>query len=215
MTGSAESVVWCRCEDTTDQEVCEVVEFFGAATAEEVKRYTRCGMGPCQGRICLPPVREFLHNERGIPLPDPALGRLPRPARPPVHPVLFASMTGWDSVDPFPAERIADVLPQPLDPADSNREMVNILLDGEPVALPAGRPLGAALWAAGVLTLRTSLAASEPRGLFCARGWCRGCLVTIDGRPNQLACMEPLRKGMRVVTQKGTGRWGEEHDAGT
>lgn len=41
----------CRCEDLTKAEVKRLVEA-GYTTVEEVKRVSRCGMGPCQGRTC-------------------------------------------------------------------------------------------------------------------------------------------------------------------
>ncbi|WP_131113881.1 NAD(P)/FAD-dependent oxidoreductase [Lichenihabitans psoromatis] len=41
----------CRCEDVTRAEI-EAAMREGSATANQVKAWTRCGMGPCQGRIC-------------------------------------------------------------------------------------------------------------------------------------------------------------------
>jgi predicted molibdopterin-dependent oxidoreductase YjgC len=37
-------------------------------------------------------------------------------------------------------------------------------------------------------------------------GVCFECLVEIDGRPNQQACMTRVREGMRVRRQQGDGR---------
>jgi aerobic-type carbon monoxide dehydrogenase small subunit (CoxS/CutS family) len=45
-----------------------------------------------------------------------------------------------------------------------------------------------------------------PRGLFCGIGVCFDCLVTIDGTPNQRACLVPAHPDMVVTTQLGTGR---------
>ncbi len=41
----------CRCEDVTLAEVQQMLKD-GAQTMEEIKRLSRCTMGPCQGRIC-------------------------------------------------------------------------------------------------------------------------------------------------------------------
>lgn len=47
---AAQTVV-CRCEDVTRQEIDAAVEH-GARDMNQVKAWTRCGMGPCQGRTC-------------------------------------------------------------------------------------------------------------------------------------------------------------------
>lgn len=43
--------VLCRCEAVTRAEIAAAVAE-GARTLNQVKAWTRCGMGPCQGRIC-------------------------------------------------------------------------------------------------------------------------------------------------------------------
>ena len=43
----------CRCEDLTREDVRKLIAA-GYTTLEEIKRISRCGMGPCQGRTCLP-----------------------------------------------------------------------------------------------------------------------------------------------------------------
>jgi aerobic-type carbon monoxide dehydrogenase small subunit (CoxS/CutS family) len=57
--------------------------------------------------------------------------------------------------------------------------------------------LGVALALAGRLELRKSPKAGRPRGLFCLMGSCQECLVRVDGEP-VLACLEPVRAGMKV-----------------
>jgi len=49
-TITAETVV-CRCEDVTRAEIEETLEA-GAFEVNQLKSWTRCGMGPCQGRMC-------------------------------------------------------------------------------------------------------------------------------------------------------------------
>jgi thioredoxin reductase/bacterioferritin-associated ferredoxin len=41
----------CRCEDVTRAEIDQAARE-GARTLNQLKAWTRCGMGPCQGRIC-------------------------------------------------------------------------------------------------------------------------------------------------------------------
>jgi len=41
----------CRCEDLTREDVRQYIQA-GYTTVEEIKRVSRCGMGPCQGRTC-------------------------------------------------------------------------------------------------------------------------------------------------------------------
>lgn len=78
-------------------------------------------------------------------------------------------------------------------------------LDGRPVAFRPGQTLGAALVAAGILSWRTTRLGGRPRGLFCGIGVCFDCLVTVDGRPNERACLVVVEDGMHVTTQEGPG----------
>lgn len=54
----------CRCEDITESEILEAIAR-GAATADEVKRLTRAGMGHCQGRTCRRLVNQLLAKKLG------------------------------------------------------------------------------------------------------------------------------------------------------
>lgn len=47
---AADTVV-CRCEDVTRAEIDAALEH-GACDVNQLKSWTRCGMGPCQGRMC-------------------------------------------------------------------------------------------------------------------------------------------------------------------
>lgn len=86
--------------------------------------------------------------------------------------------------------------------------MTGFTMDGEAVALVPGQTVGAALLAAGRVTLRHTRIGGRPRGMFCGIGVCFDCLVTVDGRPNQRACLTLARTGMDVRTQEGTGHDG-------
>lgn len=41
----------CRCENVTLADLHKILDA-GVTSMEEVKRYTRCTKGPCQGRTC-------------------------------------------------------------------------------------------------------------------------------------------------------------------
>ena len=74
---------------------------------------------------------------------------------------------------------------------------VGITFDGRPIRALAGETLGAALAAAGITTFRRT-ASGAPRGLYCGMGACFDCLVTIDGRASQRACLAKVQEGMLV-----------------
>lgn len=75
---------------------------------------------------------------------------------------------------------------------------VVIEVDGEPLRAHPGESLAAALWAAGIRTLRHS-PRGGPRGAFCLMGVCQECLVSVDGR-RVLACQQPVSAGLSVTT---------------
>lgn len=77
--------------------------------------------------------------------------------------------------------------------------------DGAPLAGEPGQSVGAALVAAGVSSWRTTRRGGRPRGIFCGIGVCHDCLITVDGVPNQRACLVPLRPGMVLETGDGRG----------
>ncbi len=72
-------------------------------------------------------------------------------------------------------------------------------INGQSVAAHEGQTVAALLLQTGHDRLRRSVA-GEPRGPLCAMGICFECRVTINGRPQQLACMTPCEPGMEVVT---------------
>jgi predicted molibdopterin-dependent oxidoreductase YjgC len=61
-----------------------------------------------------------------------------------------------------------------------------------------GQTIGAALLAAGVRQLRTTRVHGTPRGLLCGIGSCYDCLVVVDGRPGQRACLTPATPDAEV-----------------
>jgi len=78
--------------------------------------------------------------------------------------------------------------------------------EGRPLYGHEGETIAAALVAAGVKTFRHTDRRHRPRGFFCAVGKCSSCLMVVDGQPNTMVCMEPLRAGVRVERQVGRGQ---------
>ena len=51
MSSDEENTIVCRCEDITLKEIRDSIAH-GFKTMGELKRISKCGMGPCQGRTC-------------------------------------------------------------------------------------------------------------------------------------------------------------------
>lgn len=80
---------------------------------------------------------------------------------------------------------------------------VRISVDGVTLDCREGDSVAAALFAANIPACRETVVSGKPRGPFCMMGVCYDCLVGIDGRPNQQACMTRVQPGMAVVRQLG------------
>ncbi|MCX4965589.1 (2Fe-2S)-binding protein [Streptomyces sp. NBC_00654] len=80
-----------------------------------------------------------------------------------------------------------------------------ISIDSRPIRALPGQSIAAALWGAGILSWRTTRVNGSPRGAFCGIGSCFDCLATVNGRPNQRACLIPAAPGDEITTQEGDG----------
>jgi glycine/D-amino acid oxidase-like deaminating enzyme len=74
--------------------------------------------------------------------------------------------------------------------------------DRLPVAALEGETIAAALSAVGIVAFRHT-PSGAPRGLHCGMGACFDCVVSVDGRIGQRACMTKVADGM-VVTGDAT-----------
>lgn len=77
----SDDAIVCRCEDITLGEIRRLIGE-GATDIEEIKRACRCGMGPCQGRNCLPLVAQEVARLTGKPASDVGLPTFRPPAAP-------------------------------------------------------------------------------------------------------------------------------------
>ncbi|TAM87468.1 MAG: FAD-dependent oxidoreductase [Candidimonas sp.] len=76
-----DETVVCRCEEVTAAQIRDSVRL-GCSGPNQVKAFTRCGMGPCQGRYCGLTVAEIIAQTRGVPVPDVGYYRLRYPTKP-------------------------------------------------------------------------------------------------------------------------------------
>jgi NADPH-dependent 2,4-dienoyl-CoA reductase/sulfur reductase-like enzyme len=77
----------CRCEEVTGRQLRETAAL-GVPGPNQMKSMLRCGMGPCQGRLCGLTVVEVIAAARGVPPAEVGYYRL----RSPVKPVTVAEM---------------------------------------------------------------------------------------------------------------------------
>jgi sarcosine oxidase subunit alpha len=81
------------------------------------------------------------------------------------------------------------------------RADVTIDFEGREIRVSSQDPVGVALLRQGEWVLSRSIKYHLPRGLFCLAQECAGCLMRIDGEPNQYSCTTPCAEGMRVARQ--------------
>jgi NADPH-dependent 2,4-dienoyl-CoA reductase/sulfur reductase-like enzyme len=77
----------CRCEEVSAAQITEAVRI-GGTGPNQLKAYLRCGMGPCQGRLCGLTVSELIAKARGKTPAEIGHYRL----RPPVKPITVAEL---------------------------------------------------------------------------------------------------------------------------
>lgn len=76
-----DEVVVCRCEEVTAGRLREAVHL-GCSDPNRIKSFTRCGMGPCQGRECGLTITELVANERKVSPTDTGYYRIRSPIKP-------------------------------------------------------------------------------------------------------------------------------------
>lgn len=89
----------CRCEEVTAADVRRMADI-GCEGPNQMKAFLRCGMGPCQGRLCGLTVTELIAEQRRSTPAEVGYYRL----RPPVKPITLAELASLPISD---AERKA------------------------------------------------------------------------------------------------------------
>jgi len=84
-----DDVIACRCEEIAVANIRRAARL-GAQGPNQAKAFTRCGMGPCQGRICGPIVTAVMANALGKPIAEIGTYR----PRAPYKPVTLGALAG-------------------------------------------------------------------------------------------------------------------------
>ena len=90
----ADETIVCRCEEITAGQIRDTVKL-GVEGPNQMKAFLRCGMGPCQGRLCGTTVTEVIADARGVTPAEVGYYRL----RPPVKPVTLAELASIPKPD--------------------------------------------------------------------------------------------------------------------
>ena len=97
-----DKTIICRCEDVTLEEIRELIRT-GATTPDEIKRLSRCGMGPCQGGTCRPLVLREVAAATGKSIDEIPMTTF----RPPTRPIKLGAIAKAEDLDEAP--RAAEV----------------------------------------------------------------------------------------------------------
>lgn len=88
-----DETVVCRCEEVTAGDLRRVAKL-GCPGPNQAKTYTRCGMGPCQARMCGLTSAAILATEAGLALGEGGYLRI----RPPVKPITVGELAEMDGI---------------------------------------------------------------------------------------------------------------------
>jgi NADPH-dependent 2,4-dienoyl-CoA reductase/sulfur reductase-like enzyme len=83
----ADDVIACRCEEVSAGELRRMVAL-GCTGPSQTKAFSRCGMGPCQGRLCGLTVTEVIAQARGVSPAEVGHYRI----RPPLKPITLQEL---------------------------------------------------------------------------------------------------------------------------
>lgn len=84
-----DAVIVCRCEEVSAGQIRKYVDV-GCQGPNQTKAFGRCGMGPCQGRMCGLTVTELIAQGRGVSPQEVGYYRI----RPPLKPVTLGELAG-------------------------------------------------------------------------------------------------------------------------
>ena len=94
------AVTVCRCEEVTVGEIQHVIAH-GCPGPNQAKAFTRCGMGPCQGRMCGTVVSEMFAECRHVGMEAVGHYRI----RPPAKTVTVGELAGLEGVGSEPVDQ--------------------------------------------------------------------------------------------------------------
>lgn len=88
----ADDVMVCRCEEITAGQIRHAVDL-GAPGPNQVKSYLRCGMGPCQGRMCGTTATTIIAKHRQKDIDEIDYYRI----RPPLKPLALSELASIEA----------------------------------------------------------------------------------------------------------------------
>ena len=94
------TVTVCRCEEVTVADIERVIAH-GCPGPNQAKAFTRCGMGPCQGRMCATVVSEMFAERRHAAVGAVGHYRI----RPPVKPLTVGELAALEGIGVPPIDR--------------------------------------------------------------------------------------------------------------
>ncbi len=86
-----DNTIVCRCEEVTLGEIRELIRK-GYNTVDEIKRISRCGMGPCQGRTCQQLIMDEIAKATNCKVEDVKVHTY----RPPTLPIKLGKLVGGE-----------------------------------------------------------------------------------------------------------------------
>lgn len=87
-----DEIIACRCEEVSVGRIRRAARL-GASGPNQLKAFTRCGMGPCQGRICGPIVSAVIADVLGKAIAEVGTYR----PRAPFKPITVGALAGLDA----------------------------------------------------------------------------------------------------------------------
>jgi NADPH-dependent 2,4-dienoyl-CoA reductase/sulfur reductase-like enzyme len=88
-----DEVLVCRCESISARQIRDAVAL-GCQGPNQMKAFTRCGMGPCQGRMCGLPAAQITAQARGVGMDEVGVFHV----RPPLKPLSMAELATLDQM---------------------------------------------------------------------------------------------------------------------
>jgi Fe-S-cluster-containing hydrogenase component 2 len=87
----SDNTIVCRCEEITLGEIRELIRK-GYQSVDEIKRISRAGMGPCQGRTCRQLIMQELAAATGTKMSELRMSTF----RPPTKPIKLGAFSGGE-----------------------------------------------------------------------------------------------------------------------
>ena len=88
------STIVCRCEEVRVRDIHACMET-GCDGPNQLKAYSRCGMGPCQGRMCGLTVSELMAKQHGVTPDEVGYYRI----RTPIKPIPLSALAAMEADD--------------------------------------------------------------------------------------------------------------------